>query len=380
MKPYKLTIEDIDKLQAQGLDMTGVPEGAVAEPFELDALNITQPPMTADQAGLTPTQATYDASIQAGATPATAPQSGGFPVTTPTPSPTMGAATAGASPLMGLLDLSTPIPQDPFENLSRSQRTMIGFAALKDAGMALQGKEGNAVSGVMKDITNRADMERKRQAAVAQQQMLGSLFGGAGGGAGGAVDMTSIEAMTAHRAKLAQAAVMFPDRAAGLAVQIADLDKNISRIKDAKTSLQSTSMGIAAAEALLNSPDLGQLTGLSGFGNQFLEKIKMAPKYSVLMSYVDQLSGLDFLEAYQALKGSGPITDIEGAQAKAARSRLLRALNGTPQDVRDAAQAAVDLFAQARSQNPLYSADVPVGDPPPAPQFTEDEVDEFLNP
>ena len=178
MEPYKLTIEDIDKLQAQGLDMTGVPEGAMAEPFELEALGKQLPPMTAEQAGLTPTQATYDASIQAGATPATAPQSGGIPVTAPTPSPAMGAGTAGANPLMGLLAQSDPIPQDPFENLSRSQRTMIGFAALKDAGMALQGKEGGAVSDVMKDITLRADMERKRQAAVARQQMLGSLMGG----------------------------------------------------------------------------------------------------------------------------------------------------------------------------------------------------------
>ena len=172
MEPYLLTEEDI-----RNFNLKGAMAGEQATDADLEAmgrLNVEDlPPVVPSQ-----TSQDYTAARAQGVEPENAPQSGGIPVTAPTPSPAMGAGTAGANPLMGLLAQSDPIPQDPFENLSRSQRTMIGFAALKDAGMALQGKEGGAVSDVMKDITLRADMERKRQAAVARQQMLGSLMGG----------------------------------------------------------------------------------------------------------------------------------------------------------------------------------------------------------
>ena len=77
--------------------------------------------------------------------------------------------------MMSLLDQS--ISQDPFENLSKNQRRMLAFAAIKDAGMALQGKEGKAFTGTLAGFRERADMERKRQAALAQRQMLTNLYG-----------------------------------------------------------------------------------------------------------------------------------------------------------------------------------------------------------
>lgn len=190
---YALTQKDLQDLASQGVNIDGIPEGAEATAEEMSLLNV-QPtpaptadaPATGAPAGLTPTQQSYNAARAQGVEPENAPQSGGIPVTTPTPSPAMGAGGMGG----GIMDLlSQPISQDPFENLSRSQRTMIGFAALKDAGMALQGKEGGAVRGVMEDITARADMERKRQAALARQQAMASLFGG--GAVGGGSDLAS---------------------------------------------------------------------------------------------------------------------------------------------------------------------------------------------
>ena len=77
--------------------------------------------------------------------------------------------------MMSLLD--QPISQDPFENLSKNQRRMLAFAAIKDAGMALQGKEGTAFTGTLAGFRERADMERKRRAALAQRQMLTNLYG-----------------------------------------------------------------------------------------------------------------------------------------------------------------------------------------------------------
>ena len=158
MEPYFLTEEDIKNSDIQGA-MVG--EQATPDDLALMGKSAALAPATEAPAGLTPTQQTYNAARAAGAEPENAPQSGGIPVAAaPVPSPTMGG---------GVLDiLSTPIAQDPFENLSRNQRMMIGFAALKDAGMALQGKEGGAVRGVMNDITTRADMERKRQIQLAQ--------------------------------------------------------------------------------------------------------------------------------------------------------------------------------------------------------------------
>lgn len=83
--------------------------------------------------------------------------------------------------MMSLLD--QPISQDPFENLSRNQRAMLAFAAIKDAGMALQGKEGTAFTGTLAGFRERADMERKRQAVATQRQMLqqtNAILGAAG--------------------------------------------------------------------------------------------------------------------------------------------------------------------------------------------------------
>ena len=93
----------------------------------------------------------------------------------PPVTPEKETAVTAPSATMSLLDQS--ISQDPFENLSKNQRRMLAFAAIKDAGMALQGKEGEAFTGTLAGFRERADMERKRQAASAQRQMLINLYG-----------------------------------------------------------------------------------------------------------------------------------------------------------------------------------------------------------
>lgn len=68
-----------------------------------------------------------------------------------------------------LLDiLSKPISEDPFEGLSRNQRTMLAFAAMRDAGAALRGQEGTAFNTTLAGFRDLKDMERKRQIQVAQ--------------------------------------------------------------------------------------------------------------------------------------------------------------------------------------------------------------------
>lgn len=92
--------------------------------------------------------------------------------------------TAGNRQLLDLLALTQQPqkPVDPFENLSKNQRRMLAFAGIRDAGLALQGKEGSSVANLMSQFTERADIERKRKAALAQRQMLGTFLSGSAAG------------------------------------------------------------------------------------------------------------------------------------------------------------------------------------------------------
>lgn len=93
-------------------------------------------------------------------------------------------ATVGNKQLLDLLALmqEPQVPVDPFENLSKNQRRMLAFAGIRDAGLALQGKEGSSVANLMNQFTERADIERKRKAALAQRQMLGTFLSGSAAG------------------------------------------------------------------------------------------------------------------------------------------------------------------------------------------------------
>ena len=59
-------------------------------------------------------------------------------------------------------------PYDPMANLSKSQRMMLAFGALRDAGTALRGGQGNAFATTMTGINQQQDMVRKMQAEQAQ--------------------------------------------------------------------------------------------------------------------------------------------------------------------------------------------------------------------
>ena len=269
------------------------------------------------------------------------------------------AAPAAAAPAMGGMDamaamglLSDPVQQDPFENLSRSQRTMLGFAALKDAGMALQGKEGTAVKNVMADITERADMERKRQAAILRQQMLGQVLGDSSL-AGQAA--TTPDAIRAQIDKLTNLGMVNPNLAPAIANRIKVLQDEAERLTKQTTQATAQMSGLAAVDALLTAPNLGAITGFEGTVNEFFSQYGMAPEFSNLTSYINQLQGLNFLEAYQQLKGGGPITDIEGKQATQARTRLEDSLKGRPEDLRVALLEVRKLFQDALDKNPTYT-------------------------
>lgn len=254
--------------------------------------------------------------------------------------------------LMGLLE--TPIPQDPFENLSRGQRTMMGFAALKDAGLALQGKEGTAVRGMMDDITNRADMERKRQAALARNQMMGSLFGNvAGGGLGGREAILKAMAQGLIDGPTGQAMLGEVERKAGVDVEISKGNALIGRI-----------------DQLINDPNLPAALGIEGFFRKPLAELGLDPDAARVRARVDQIRGDAFLQSFQALKGAGSITEMEGTKAEQAQTRLSQAQK--PEDFIEALrefQFYIDLNnrRKAGEQIPLETYYKPEGSNMPDP-------------
>lgn len=380
MDNYLLTQDDIDRLADLGFDMRGVSEGTEAMPSEMQMLQrpadlvaagtpeLLLPPPSADAPAPAPAPApAVQPAIEAGSVADTMSPEELASLRVDTNSEEARAtynAAKPAAPVSGnmammqkLVELQTPAAasDDPFANLSKTQRRMLAFSALADAGAALAGRQGNAFDSLMGRFNDIQDMARKREAATLQQQMLMNLMGGGAPAGAGALAAGSVEALTAQKQKLMNFALMNPSAAPAIALQVKSIDDQIAAIKGQKTSLVSTNMGIAAVDALLNSPDLAQITGMRGVGNEWLEMVGAAPRYSNLMSYIEQLKGLNFLEAYQGLKGGGPITDIEGRQATAARTRLERALRGTPQDLKAALLEVDELFKGARAQNPSYS-------------------------
>jgi hypothetical protein len=422
---YTLTQEDIDKLAAMNFDMRGVAAGTEAMPYEKQALDAgaltdadinrqnslshrrvievtdaepTVAPVPPADQQLNGYQVVReympDASIDTAQQFQDFLQGGPMPMQTatveprveppasvpmapmdeaPTAATTAAAPAAAASPVMGLISpdmYGAPIAQDPFSNLTKNQRRMLVFAAISDAGAAMAGRDGNMFQTLIGNMTERQDMERKRQAQVAQiqarQQVLGAL------GAGSLPANATPEQIDAHIAKLTGILASSPEMAPYVTAEIARLNPMRERAAQQANQITSTMAGVAAVDALMNSPDLGAITGFKGTVNEFLAEYGAAPQYSNLMSYIDQLQGLNFLEAYQSLKGGGPITDIEGKQATAARTRINSALKGTPEDLMVALQEARDLFQQALEKNPQYQGTV-------VPQGLSEDDLKYLN-
>ncbi len=212
MEPYLLTQEDIDKLAAMNEgSMNGVPPGAEATEAEIEALGI-QPAAPA----VTPVTASA-------VTPVTAPVAEAAPVVTaPLAATAADPATSGASTLQQLLAAqATPAtPTDPYANLSKTQRRMLAFSALEDAGASLAGRKGGNFNAMLGRLNEQADMQRKATAAQAQQQMLAGIIG-PGAAAGGSIE-AQIEMLT-------NAAIAYPNMAPGLAVKIKALQDQLQQ-------------------------------------------------------------------------------------------------------------------------------------------------------
>lgn len=371
MEEYILSQKDIDALGLQGV-MEGEPatEGEIGQLIELGLLPSDFRPTPEPTKTLTTPQSNQATSILD--TESFLPPE--VPVEQQVISPTVAAAAtqrvnpspqampianAGLTSVLGqspqqnalttLMTSQSDGRQDPYGSMSDTQRRMLAFAAISDAGRALQGKEGTMVTSLLADFTERADQQRKAEAMQQRREMLGRLGIGTG-----RVRDTSPQALEAERQTIIQLmATGELDGTAGTAM-LADIDRLLAAGGQAATNIQ----GISAVDALLQSPDLEQITGFAGVANSYLEKLGLAPKYSNLMSYVAMLEGINFLEAYQGLKGGGAISNFEADKAAAAKSRFMRALKAGPEELKSALEDVKDFFQEAVEKNPTYKPEL----------------------
>jgi hypothetical protein len=167
MAQYLLTQEDIDRLQL----VDALPDDPATDE-EMIKLGIKPANTAPDGSPIVPPDVPVEQQVTG--TPA--------PITTPAPAPADGAQTPYSmndlmAALQGVqgLQAGQETQDDPYGKLSKTQRRMLAFAAISDAGRALQGKEGTMVTSLLGDFTDRADQARKAKATTQARAMMGMV-------------------------------------------------------------------------------------------------------------------------------------------------------------------------------------------------------------
>ena len=266
-----------------------------------------------------------------------------------------GPSVTGMNPQMQqLLDLmkqqQAAASKPASQSYTKDQKRMLAYAGIADAGRALQGKEGTSVASLIGSFTDLADQKRKAQNALAQRQMIGSMMGGMSNVA----SMTDPDQIRAAIADLTNILAVAPSMEPFVKMQIENLYKQLDKAEGDIKSVTDTQTQINLVDSLLDA-DLSQVAGVKNFMNSIFEPFGLAKKYQNIESMLKQLEGLNFVDAYQALKGGGPITDIEGKAATAAKSRVRNSIGGSEEDIRAALEETKRVFNEALRKNPAYA-------------------------
>ncbi len=292
------TQEDIDRMNAMNKDMTGVTVGTLMLPNEVEALGYG--PEATDPAPVTAAEPVVDPAVDPVAASAPA-------VTTPVTTPAADPATSGAATLQQLLAPQTATPTDPYANLSKTQRRMLAFSALEDAGASLAGRQGGNFNAMLGRLNEQADMQRKATAAAQRTQLLGGMGLDGGGGDNEARRQAILRAA---------AAGLIDGPAAKLMIE--DLDRQ----KTQGTEISGKAALIARIDALMNDPNLEDALGFEGIVRGFASNVGLDPNVARVNEMIKQIRGDVFLQAFEKLKGGGQITELEGIKAEQAMARL----------------------------------------------------------
>lgn len=178
---------------------------------------------------------------------------------------------------------------NPYENLSKTQRRMLAFAAIKDAGMSLQGKQGNSFQTMVSDITARADMARKAKAAQASAErdrlmqaqvmaMLGGAPAAASTGVGAVIMPTTDGDLQAQidqlNAAIPVVSMQSPDMANSLLFQRDTLQAELDE-KEADEALRAETESVRAASInnLQGLTDTAEKAFVASLGEDFEAKL-----------------------------------------------------------------------------------------------------------
>lgn len=195
---YRLTQEDLIALQKAGINIKGIPVGAEATSEELALLNVVPPlPVSNNNGG--------------GGGGSSVPEVVNVEPNVEPPASLQNTfdATAMQDILSQFQKSQTPAQQ----TLSKDQKRMLAFAGVRDAGMALQGKEGSAVTSLMGTFEKIADQNRKAKSSAARNTMMQQMLGGAGSMLAG---LTTAEDYRKAAQQLMMQAPFMGDAGAGL--------------------------------------------------------------------------------------------------------------------------------------------------------------------
>lgn len=299
-----------------------------------------------------------------------------------------------------------PQSTDPFEGLSRSQRMMLGFGALRDAAASLQGQQSNYFGNTLGQFEQARERERLRrqgmiqalpelQRNLAMAQMMGqdtrpfesairSVYADLGieqlpaggvaapamGGGVAAVtpasaegDMMDAETLQRRLAELrAQAdreAFAMGRTSEVTAGNIRDLEAQIAAIPEMQAAAEESARTaqqydtqVSILEDIINDPNLEGVTGRIE-GSTPRESLRGTVIFSEgereLLSKIEQIEGGAFLQAFENLKGGGQITENEGRAATRAITRL-GARDVSTEAYRRAAEELRRVFANAAAR------------------------------
>jgi hypothetical protein len=241
MEPYLLTQEDIAKLIAAG--RPDAMEGEIATPEDLQVLGVT-PQATPEAPAITDDRS----------------PGGNLAVEGVPPPPAVTAAApvaSNANILQQLLaaQVAPATPTDPYANLSKTQRRMLAFSALEDAGASLAGRQGGSFDAMLGRFNEQADMQRKATAAQAQRQMLQGLVGGGVG----ADPQARIQ-------QLLDIAMVNPQLAPAIALQVKQIQDQIKASTGDVSGSSQAATQLEDVNALINmiDEDPSLTTGIMG--------------------------------------------------------------------------------------------------------------------
>jgi len=237
MEPKILTQADIDKLMAAGIN-SSFDANVGDQALEDEAAFLNGP-------SITPVSATVPAeAVETFAPPAA---DVGPDVPDVVPAAPVAAAPAPAQNNMALIQQmlaaqAPPVSADPYENMSKTQRQMLAFSALSDAGASLAGRQSNRFGDLMGRFNEQADMTRKATTAQAQRQMLQGLMGG---GAAGGDPQARIQ-------QLLNIAMVNPSMAPAIALQVKQIQDQLQATSAAEGKVSQAGTQLDDVQALLD--------------------------------------------------------------------------------------------------------------------------------